>query len=163
MKSRAAMATLFLGAALVLSSAQSASAFFGCLNRGGGCCGPSCCEPVCCEPTCGCDYNHGCCDTGRRGGCLNRLFGGLRRGHGHGCCDVSCCEPSCCAAEPSCCAPEPSCCAAEPSCGCEADCCCEPCCRPRCRILGRFGGLLNRGGRSGHHHGGCCEPSCACL
>jgi len=156
MKSRTFLAALFLGAALVLASAQSADAF-GCFNRGG--CGGGC-EPSCgFEPACGCELD--CCDTGcDRPGLLQRLCGLLHRDRGCDCCEVSCCEPSCCVAEPTCCAPEPSCCVVEPSCGCEADCCEESCCAPRCRLLERIGGLFRRGGCGG----GCgdcgCEPSC---
>ena len=158
MKSRAVLASLLLGVALVLSSAQNADAFG---RFGRGCCEPTCgCEPSCCvaEPTCGCEMD--CCETGRRGCCLGRLFSKFRNHGGCGC-EVSCCEPTCCAAEPTCCAAEPTCCAAEPTCcaeptcGCEMD-CCDPCAKPRCCILGKLRGLFNR------NHGCGCEMSCGC-
>lgn len=143
MNVRFGLVALVLGVAAVLSSANSASAFFG---HGCGCndgCGhrcclfnlfhkhDCCCEPCCCEETCGCEASCGCAA-----------------------------EASCAAAE------EPSCgCAAEASCGCESSCgceasCCDPCCKPRrCCILGCLGRLF-------HRHRccapSCCEASCGC-
>ena len=74
MNRRIGFAALILGAAVVLSSANSASACFGFLgNRGCGCC-----EPACCDSGCG----HRCCLLG--------LF------HRHNDC---CCEETCCAEE----------------------------------------------------------------
>ena len=159
MKSRAVLASLFLGAALVLSSAQNADACFG-LFGGCGCCEPSCCEPTCgcepsccaVEPTCGCELD--CCDPcAPRCGLLSKIKGVFHR---HNCCEPVCCEPTCCAPEPTCCAPEPSCCAVEPSCGCETD-CCDPCCAPRCRVIEKLRGLFHR-----HSCCDCCEPTCGC-
>ena len=151
MKSRAVLASLFLGAALVLSSAQNANACFGLFGGCGGCCEPSCCEPTCgcepsccaAEPTCGCEMD--CCDPccAPRCGLLSKFKGMFKRHRGCGCC-----EPTCCAPEPTCCAPEPTCCA-EPT-------CCDPCCAPRCGLLSKFKGMFRNRGC------GCCEPTCGC-
>ena len=115
MNVRITLVALVLGVAAVLSSAGSASAFFG--HRGG----------------CGCDS----CDNGcGHRCCLFNLF----HKHNDCCCEATCgCEASCgCAEEASCgCAAEASC-AAEPSCGCPAEPSCGCSSGRKFKLFGRF-------------------------
>src|SRR5215510_14072469 len=114
-------------AAMVLSSAGSANAFFGLLCGHKNCGEPSCCceqtcacEPSCgCEQTCACEPSCGCNSCCHRRCCLLDGLCGMFR------CHKSCCEPSCCCEQT--CACEPSCCA-EQTCACEPSCGCNTCC-----------------------------------
>lgn len=138
------IAIALVAVASVGVSATTASAGFGLLHRGAGCCdtAPACdAAPSCgCEvaaPSCGCEAPAPSCCA--RPHLLKSFFGKLHsKIHARGCCEPA---PSCGCEAPvvECAAPAPVCCdvaPAAPSCGCEVavpSCGCEepaPCCKP---------------------------------